>query len=643
VPFEKVLLVKIGLPPPVLFEVIYRLGRLGKVVFIDRPEPFAPAPPLSDVERSLEVLNGFFTLLGVEGGGAGLSENRLLTEMLDSAAAAIRQCVKKLERGDVVAETLSKKEVVDCVQDLGWSLDALFTPRRYATWTLEIYEKSAYSEGPETGRQFISLEKELLAREAELRKLQALYKFLRAVPRGVSVPRGYQIVINPTKLVTTPHEKIQVEDLEVYITAEGDSYGGVVVPPDYMNDPKLAIQLVSQALRSTEESLRKLRKTYKGIRDLYLKFSAFGDFNWKREVATVAFYVLEKDMKLVDEVVASVVAKFYVATSFSYRLEVSTKFIYTEEAPRAERWPRPLQAFTTLVYWMGAPGPKELSPVPLVAVLFPLYFGWMFGDVGHGLLLALFAVLLYKLGKRDWAWIWGFAAVSAVLFGLYYGEAFGISFRDGEEAVTPLEGIASAVLFGFTVLLIAFILKVVNLVIRGDHYVAVGLHVPLILLFTATGASLLGVIRVPEILHSKPGIWLVSPLPSLGPALALLGLAWLAASILYGKIRHVGEVSVLLSELPAALIEVLIASSANLFSFVRLEMLHIIHATLTQLSLKALQLPGGIVLVVFLQLLIILGEGFFASVQSLRLLYYETLTKFYEGSGRVFKPHKIPP
>jgi len=173
--------------------------------------------------------------------------------------------------------------------------------------------------------------------------------------------------------------------------------------------------------------------------------------------------------------------------------------------------------FSTLVYWMGAPGPKELSPVPLVAVLFPLYFGWMFGDVGHGLLLALFAVLLYKLGKRDWAWIWGFAAVSAVLFGLYYGEAFGISFRDGEAVVTPLEGIASAVLFGFTVLLIAFILKAVNLIIRGEYYLAVELYVPLILLFTAVGALLLGLVRVPEILHSKPDIWLVSPLPSLSP------------------------------------------------------------------------------------------------------------------------------
>ena len=193
-------------------------------------------------------------------------------------------------------------------------------------------------------------------------------------------------------------------------------------------------------------------------------------------------------------------------------------------------------------------------------------------------------------------------------------------------------------MFGFTALLIAFILKAVNLAIRREHYVTVGLHVPLILLFTATGALLLGLVRVPEILHSKPGIWLVSPLTSLSPALAPLGLAWLAASILYGKIRRVSKVSVLLSELPVALI----ASFANLFSFVRLELLHVVHATLTHLSLKALRLPGGIMVVILLQLLIILGEGFFASVRSLRLLYCETLTKFYEGSGRVFKPHKIP-
>jgi hypothetical protein len=47
------------------------------------------------------------------------------------------------------------------------------------------------------------------------------------------------------------------------------------------------------------------------------------------------------------------------------------------------------------------------------------------------------------------------------------------------------------------VLLIAFILKAVNLVTRGEYYVTVGLHIPLILLFTATGTLPLGVVRVP--------------------------------------------------------------------------------------------------------------------------------------------------
>jgi len=220
-------------------------------------------------------------------------------------------------------------------------------------------------------------------------------------------------------------------------------------------------------------------------------------------------------------------------------------------------------------------------------------------------------------------------------------QAFGVSFTGGELGATPLEGVASATLFGFTVLLLAFLLKVVNLLYRRDYYVAAGLYAPLILLFTATGALSLGILRVPQILQTKPGIWLVSPLPNLAPTLTLLALVWLMVAIAYGRIRHVNRVDILLRELPLAFIEVLIASFANVFSFIRLEIIHIIHATFTHLSLKALQLPGGIAVVIFLQLLIIIGEGFFASVQSLRLLYYETLTKFYEGTGRVFKPHKI--
>ena len=85
-------------------------------------------------------------------------------------------------------------------------------------------------------------------------------------------------------------------------------------------------------------------------------------------------------------------------------------------------------------------------------------------------------------------------------------------------------------------LLIAFILKIVNLVTRGEYYVAVGLHILLTFAIYSHRRITARRCQSPRILHSKPGIWLASPLPSPGSALALLGLAWLAASILYGKI-----------------------------------------------------------------------------------------------------------
>jgi len=113
--------------------------------------------------------------------------------------------MKELRKDDVAAETLSKKRLVDCVQSWGWSLNALSTLQRYVAWTLEVYTKSAYSEGPDTGRQFISIENELLTREEDLRRL-LLHKLLRALPRGARIPRGYQIATKPARPVGTPHE-----------------------------------------------------------------------------------------------------------------------------------------------------------------------------------------------------------------------------------------------------------------------------------------------------------------------------------------------------------------------------------------------------------------------------------------------------
>ena len=55
-------------------------------------------------------------------------------------------------------------------------------------------------------------------------------------------------------------------------------------------------------------------------------------------------------------------------------------------------------AFQPLVTTYGKPRYEEVDPTILLAITFPLLFGAMFGDVGHGLILAL---LGRSSGKRE--------------------------------------------------------------------------------------------------------------------------------------------------------------------------------------------------------------------------------------------------
>jgi len=78
----------------------------------------------------------------------------------------------------------------------------------------------------------------------------------------------------------------------------------------------------------------------------------------------------------------------------------------------------------------GLPSYDEVDPTPVMAVTFPLIFGLMFGDLGHGLILFLGALLLSFIIKSPEEWrtfcrILAACGFAAVIAGLLFGEAFG--------------------------------------------------------------------------------------------------------------------------------------------------------------------------------------------------------------------------
>ena len=75
--------------------------------------------------------------------------------------------------------------------------------------------------------------------------------------------------------------------------------------------------------------------------------------------------------------------------SHGHALVKSMKPKAGEMIPTKLENPGIFKPFEVLVETFGLPAYKELDPTPIFAITFPLFYGLMFGDVGHGIILVL--------------------------------------------------------------------------------------------------------------------------------------------------------------------------------------------------------------------------------------------------------------
>ncbi len=110
-----------------------------------------------------------------------------------------------------------------------------------------------------------------------------------------------------------------------------------------------------------------------------------------------------------------------------------------EKPPTLLKNPKALESYETLTKSFGIPSYGEIDPTILMSITFPIFFGLMFGDIGHGLLLLIVSILGF-LGKRknvDLGEIGNyiikgstlllFCSIFSIFFGILYGEFFGFS------------------------------------------------------------------------------------------------------------------------------------------------------------------------------------------------------------------------
>jgi V/A-type H+-transporting ATPase subunit I len=307
-----------------------------------------------------------------------------------------------------------------------------------------------------------------------------------------------------------------------------------------------------------------------------------------------------------------------------------------DQVPSLVRYPAWLMPFVPLVKSYGIPRYGEFDPTLPFALTYLLLFGAMFGDVGHGAVIVLLAVTLYKrLGKA--AWIGISAGAVSMLFGLLYGSIFGYEDVIAPLWLSPLHNpnyvLTVAVGFGVGFIALTLLVNARNRFVAGHAAEA---------LFDSTGlAGLVFYIGAVGGLASIAGVAAFATVSTLFWLLALAGILtvalfkWVETDAGYGERALVTAIETL---------ETGINLFANTLSFMRVAAFSLNHVALALAVFtlaNGLETAGHWFTIALGNVVIIVLEGGIVAIQALRLMYYEGFSRFFSGDGTEFVPLKL--
>jgi len=347
--------------------------------------------------------------------------------------------------------------------------------------------------------------------------------------------------------------------------------------------------------------------------------------------------------------------------------EVIVKSWASKNGPTSLHNPKSVAIFQKLTVGFGIPKSDEVDPTVLWLITYPIFFGFMFGDVGNGIVVIIISSIIYMNKRRglvipDTAYggmggvfnmvIQGsglliFSGAAALVVGFLYGTVFGnlewfrlLTGLPGPLWFEPFDNIRLMLRLSITIgvihIMSGLILDVFNKAYVKEYRELISGPIVWLWFYGAFGITLLQYgLRFPNYLFNPANS--VDVFMRMGvPLIAMLAL----------KVWAEGPMGLMHA------FESLLASLSHTISYVRILAMkliedvfyHLFNGVLiffTAWATLAGDVIGYTLFGALTVVLIFILETAFVFMQSLRLHWVEWFLKFYSGSGTEFKPYAV--
>lgn len=362
---------------------------------------------------------------------------------------------------------------------------------------------------------------------------------------------------------------------------------------------------------------------------------------------------------------------------------------HVEELPTLFENKKFVRTFEVITKSQGIPKKGEPDPTPMIALMWPIFYGLMFADMGHGLLLMGLGLLFKVKGQGDlarWGMLIAISGASAAIAGVGTGEMFGyhISHMGPFEgllaeggalySVSWIVGILSvaeltfdqvinilkvSLFIGIVHLVWAMVLRIRRLATEGHKLVMFTEAIPnitlyggiVVIMMCAIGSQY-DVMNMYSKAHTEAVPWVTIFLGDWAQVWIITRIAVIiviASMVLMmvGGILHAKKHPESGGDPASVLMEVLLGktveSLAHTISYARLGIMLLVHAALLMTvnnafaSLGGAESGGAMAMIIGGNLGIMMIEGLIVYIQSLRLHLYEFFTKWYVGGSQPFR------